>query len=157
MDNELYHYGVPGMKWGVRRSQAKLNRISNRSKKQGWSDDATEVAKIRTKKVSQMSNAELSKVNSRKGLENKYKQLNPNIIKKGLAVAGATLAAMGTISALYKNGSKVIDAGKKFAQKSIKKCSNMKVDGASKSFWKAMDKGVPSNMSITDMLREING
>ena len=92
----LYHYGVPGMKWGHRKATSKIDRISKRSSKRGWSDDATEVAKIQTKKVNQMSNNELQKVNNRKTLERNYSQLNPNALKKGLAIAGATVAAMGT-------------------------------------------------------------
>ena len=45
-NNELYHYGIPGMRWGHRKS--KIEKISERSKKRGWSDDATEAA-IRAK------------------------------------------------------------------------------------------------------------
>lgn len=76
MEYELYHYGVLGMKWGVRRSQAKLNRIQKKAKRQNWSEDATEAAKIRTKKPKQMSNSELKKINERTRLENEYKNLN---------------------------------------------------------------------------------
>lgn len=76
MDNELMHYGVLGMKWGVRRSQAQLARIGKKSKKQGWSDDATAAAEIKTKKLKQMSNTELRKLNERTRLENEYKNLH---------------------------------------------------------------------------------
>ena len=76
MENYLQHYGIPGMKWGVRRSQAQLARISKRAKKKGWSEDAETAAKLRTKNVKQMSNAELKKLNERTRLENEYKNLN---------------------------------------------------------------------------------
>lgn len=134
----LYHYGVPGMKWGQRRAAAKVEKVTQRSKKRGWSDDATEVAKIRTKKVSQMSNNELTKVNNRKTLERNYSQLNPNALKKGLAIATATVAAMTTLTALYKNGSKILKTGKALAQKSLNKYSNVKSARVSKNFWKDM-------------------
>ena len=76
MDNELTHYGVPGMKWGVRRSQKRLSRIDKKAQKKNWSDDARDAAQIKTKKVKQMSNAELRKLNERTRLENEYKNLN---------------------------------------------------------------------------------
>lgn len=121
MNNEIYHYGVPGMKWGVRRSQNKLGRIDKRSKKNNWSDDATTAAKIKTKKVSQMTNAELRKLNDRKNLEQNYSKLNPNAIKKGMAVAGVVAGTLGTVAAIYTNGGKVISIGKDIVSKIAKR------------------------------------
>ena len=93
--NELTHYGILGMKWGVRRSQKQLARISNKAKKKGWSEDAETAAKLKTKSLNQMSNAELKKFNERKRLENEYKQLTKkqkNAGQKFAADVGRELA-----------------------------------------------------------------
>ena len=129
-NDELYHYGILGMKWGVRRAQKKLNRIDRKSKKENWSSDATEAAKIKTKKVNQMSNAELNKLNNRKNLERNYSQLNPGVIKKGLIAAGAVAGALGTIAAIHSNGSKVMSIGKDYVSKSRKGLANVAASAA---------------------------
>ena len=129
-NDELYHYGILGMKWGVRRAQKKLNRIDRKSKKENWSSDATEAAKIKTKKVNQMSNAELNKLNNRKNLERNYSQLNPGVIKKGLIAAGAVAGALGTIAAIHSNGSKVISIGKDYVSKARKGLANVAASAA---------------------------
>lgn len=128
-NDELYHYGVLGMKWGVRRAQNKLSRIDQKSKKEKWDNDATEVAKIRTKKVSQMSNAELNKANNRRNLERSYKQLNPNVAKKGLRVAATVAGALGTVAALYTNGGKAISIGKGVGGKVLDKAGDLVLKG----------------------------
>lgn len=114
MENGIYHSGVKGMKWGVRRYQNKDGSLTAAGKKKysNWSDDAKTADSIKKKRVSEMSNAELKKVNERVRLEQEYSRLNPNVIKKGVAVAAATAGALGTIVALKNNGSQVIGIGK---------------------------------------------
>ena len=101
MDNELYHYGVLGMKWGVRRSRSKSSYISKKKRKKAastknMSADAKEAARLKKKSVSQMSNAELRKYNERKQLEQQYAKLNPSNIKRGIAIAGTVAGTLGT-------------------------------------------------------------
>lgn len=99
VNNELTHYGILGMKWGVRRSQRQLDRISGKAKRKNWSDDATDAAKIKTKKVNQMSNAELRKLNERIRLENEYSNLTkskPSAGRKFVAEVGREIAKEST-------------------------------------------------------------
>ena len=41
MDNEVYHYGVKGMKWGVRRYQNKDGTLTNAGKKRSIEERRT--------------------------------------------------------------------------------------------------------------------
>lgn len=72
----LTHHGIKGMKWGIRRSKAKLARANKKADRRDWSEDARTASEIRTKSVKQMSNAELEKLNKRIQLEQTYAQLN---------------------------------------------------------------------------------
>ena len=94
-NTELKHYGVLGMKWGLRRSQKQAARIDKKANKKGWSEDAREAAKIKTKSLKQMSNNDLRKLNERKRLENEYKNLNKrqkNAGQKFVSEVGRELA-----------------------------------------------------------------
>lgn len=96
-DGELYHYGVLGMKWG-RRKDRSAGISKRKSKKRQMSDDAREAALIKKKKVSEMSNAELRKLNERKQLERTYASLNQKK-SRGKKAFEAFVKTAGTISA----------------------------------------------------------
>ena len=122
-DYELYHHGIKGMKWGVRRFQNKDGTRTALGKKRrtSWSDDAKETSEIKKKNVKQMSNAELRRLNERTRLEQEYSRLNPSTVQKGWKyVAGAALVAT-TIVNLHEKGGKVIGLGKSAAEKMIKR------------------------------------
>lgn len=110
MDNdELYHYGVKGMKWGVRRDRKSK---SSKNKTKGWSKDAKNAERIKKKSYHQMSNQELQALNKRMELESNYKRLNPSKISKGMKFVGTAVGTMGTIIALRNNSKQMIDIGK---------------------------------------------
>ena len=126
-NNELYHWGIKGMKWGVRRYQNSDGSYTSAGKKRrksrtdGWRDDAKEAGQLKKKKLNQMSNTELQKLNKRQELENKYRQNNKSSIAKGIAIVGVTAAALGTLNNLYINGDNVIKNGKKIAREILRK------------------------------------
>ena len=105
----LIHFGTKGMKWGVRKD------------KKPASSDAEEANGLRKKPASQLSNAELKTLNSRRQLEQKYEQLNPSTVNRGKAAVKSTIATVGTAAALYNlvkspAGQAAVKVGKKAAK-----------------------------------------
>lgn len=74
----LTHYGVKGMKWGVRRSDEQLARTQSSPRPQ-LSEDAQNVnrlhAKIATKGTGSLSNQEMRQFLERMNLERQYSQM----------------------------------------------------------------------------------
>lgn len=102
MDEELYHYGVKGMKWGVRRTRAQLGhdtgtkrkkssvvsrvkeRLTKKKKSATEDSETTEMHKsTKKKKLSEMSDQELRQTIDRMRLEQQYAQLNPQKVSAG--------------------------------------------------------------------------
>ena len=75
------------------------------------------IRSLKKKKLSELSNAELRKLNERQNLERNYKSLNPSVISRGAKAVGVAAATLGTIAGLEKNGIHLINSGKKIVKK----------------------------------------
>ena len=96
------HYGIPGMKWGVRKARKK-NYISKAVKKRrsSYSQDYTDTEKLRKKNYKQLSNSELKSLNKRLELESNYKRLNPKGVEKGKRMVSYGIGILGTAGSVY--------------------------------------------------------
>lgn len=114
--DELYHWGVKGMKWGVRRYQNKNGSLTAEGKKR-YISPHEDYTRAHTKKaVREMSDAELSARINRLQKEKQYNQLvvTPTKMQKAVKFAASTAAALGTMASLYNNASSVMRIGKSF-------------------------------------------
>lgn len=106
VDKILAHYGVKGMKWGVRKRKT--------------SSDFDQTVPHRKKRAKELSNQELTDVNKRLNLERSYKQLNPSTVKRGEMAAKGIIGTVGTLAALYSlRNSPLAKAGADFISKYV--------------------------------------
>lgn len=110
MNNELYHHGILGMKWGVRRDRS---HSTGPHRKKSRSEDSRDASAIKKKKLNQMSNAELKRVNERRRLEQEYSRLNPKSVSRGWKYVATAAGVMGTALSVYNSGSQLVQLGKK--------------------------------------------
>lgn len=116
-NNELYHYGVLGMKWGVRRSPSQLGHKIRIKRKKKLSEPVHEDYKKAhsKKKVSSMSDAELRNRNNRLQMEKQYAQLTKKksrgkkIVSGIIATAGTIAAAEGAYKTYKRVGAQILD------------------------------------------------
>lgn len=87
---ELQHYGILGMKWGVRR---RSKRAPEKPVK--VSSDHAKAVSLKRKKVSEMSNDELQTLTRRMNLEAQYANLTVTKKSKGRQFAEAYLSKFG--------------------------------------------------------------
>ena len=98
----LAHYGVKGMRWGFRKRSDGSYQKTGRTAK--TSEDHDTAQAIKKKHVSEMSNAELRRLNERLQLERTYAQLTTsqkNKVDKGNRVAKDILGVAKTAQEVY--------------------------------------------------------
>lgn len=118
--NELLHYGVLGMKWGVRRTPAQLARARGQTVSKNTSDNKSKTSTAKKsssstsgrKRLSDMTDDELRKEVSRLQLEQQYRNLNPekvslgkrfvNKVVKDVVIPAATTTARNTLQTFMK-------------------------------------------------------
>lgn len=117
--NELYHYGVKGMRWGVRRDRSSSNgsidlktakkkteaagRIVNETQNINNQVSKTRMTKARKKQLNvakQMDDKELREAVNRLNMEQQYVNLSTNHINSGRANVDAVLSRVGTAVAI---------------------------------------------------------
>jgi hypothetical protein len=92
VEDFLEHYGVKGMKWGVRREGPRSSTPK--------SEDHTRSRQLKRKPVSSLTNSELKFLNERLNLEQNAARLNPNTVKKGRDTAKEIVATLGVVASV---------------------------------------------------------
>lgn len=92
-EQALVHYGILGMKWGVRRSKAELARARGKKTSDSGddSDDKKQTTAKRSKSISEMSDDELRKTVQRLQLEKQYRDLTPKQVSAGQKIVDKIL------------------------------------------------------------------
>lgn len=137
-EDDIEHYGVKGMKWGIR----KKRKSSARPHRENASDDYRRSAELSRKPMHELSNKELQDLNYRYNLERQYAQYTKKPLTRGQKFARkAGTIAIGTLSAVAVAG------GVAYATTKIKNPDTLKmltgvlnfVPGAAGAWNKAQD------------------
>lgn len=98
-DVEIKHYGILGMRWGVRRPRGADGRVGNAPQP---SADYLKARALKKKGSKQLSNAEIQEVVNRIRLEQQLSAVSPSAAKKGYEVAKTVLAVGITLEGLSR-------------------------------------------------------
>lgn len=111
--NELYHYGILGMKWGVRRTpeqlghrKAKTEEAKNRLVRSSGSRASNTLREARGKDINKLTNQQLKDYNERLNLEQNFARLTEGKVKQGKDWVTKTIVSgiiVGTVAQVTKS------------------------------------------------------
>lgn len=117
-EDDIYHHGVKGMKWGIRRKR----KSSGRPDRKNASDDYRRSVELSRKPMHELSNKELQDLNYRYNLERQYAQYTKKPLTRGQKFAQkAGKIAIGTLSTV------AIAGGVAYATTKIKNPDTLKM------------------------------
>ena len=119
-NNELYHYGVPGMKWGIRRKHPGYGNGSSYRTDRGYSSTPRSQRSTRRKPATK---DDLMKVDENDSLITKDTY---NKIKKGIATANTVISIAGMASTVYSRAVNVAEKSRPAANKTLSMIGDMK-------------------------------
>ena len=91
----LQHYGILGMKWGVRRTPAQLARARGERSSSSSSNSKSQTSSSIKKRTRDMSDDELKTRINRLELEKKYKDLSRETVSRGRSFATRVVERIG--------------------------------------------------------------
>ena len=93
MDTYIYHYGVKGMRWGVRKKRyTSGSKVRKKSGTTNPKPHADALMNLRKKKTKQLSNDELQSVLKRVQMERQVNDIKRQDISKGQKLAEQILS-----------------------------------------------------------------
>ena len=111
MSGYLIHYGILGMKWGVRRTPEQLGRrrekreeIKNRIVRSSGSRASNTLREARSKDINKLTNQQLRDYNDRLNLEQNYARLTEGRVKQGkdwiakTVISGIIVGSVATVT-----------------------------------------------------------
>ena len=108
-ETELWHHGIKGQKWGVRRTAEELGHITEAGSRTADAVGRLTSRKKKNTSVKNMSDEELRRRVNRLNMERQYSDLTRNDTSKGVEVVKDVLTIVGGTLAIGVSAMKIYE------------------------------------------------
>ena len=102
VEEAMSHYGIKGMKWGVRKERQSANMGGQTKAEVKSSPESSRAKELKKRPLHSLSNHEIKQLNERLRLEQEFNRLNPDVVKKGSDKAHRLLSTLDTVNRAVK-------------------------------------------------------